>query len=308
MMHFRGAYTALVTPLTPDGGAVDGARLAKSIERQARAGVQGVVPCGTTGETPTLDDEEYRFVVEQTIAAARRLGIAVIPGAGANCTAHAVELHRFVARAGADAALHVTPYYNKPSQEGLYRHFMSLADAVDLPIILYNIPGRTGVALSIETIVRLAAHANIVAIKEATGSFDLAGRILERTSLTLLSGDDPLTLPLASMGGAGVVSVLGNVLPAEVAALCAACASGDFALARSIHERTLPLARALLTLDTNPVPAKTALKIMGLDTGTLRLPLCPPPREVEAELRKLLEAVPGAAETGGKRTREAARA
>lgn len=289
MTAFRGTYTALVTPFTADGAVVDLDRLGRNIELQSIAGVQGVVPCGTTGETPTLSDEEYRTVVAHAVDAARACGLTTIVGAGANATARAVEQHRYAAEVGADAALHVTPYYNKPLPEGLYRHFMAIADAADLPIVLYNIPGRTGVNLTIATIERLAQHPNVAAIKEASGSVDHVSAIIRETGLTVLSGDDPLTLPLAVLGATGVISVLSNVLPDRVAAMCAAFAADAWSEARAINRELLPLARALLSLDTNPVPVKTALRILGRDTGAVRLPLCEPPASVVDELETLLK-------------------
>jgi 4-hydroxy-tetrahydrodipicolinate synthase len=290
MGEFQGAYTALITPFSEDGERIDYDRLRRNIDEQSIAGMTGVVPCGTTGETPTLSDSEYRGVVEQTVAHAKPLGLTVIPGAGSNNTAHAIELHRFVEEIGADAALHVTPYYNKPSQEGLYRHFMAIADAADLPIVLYNIPGRTSVMLTIETLERLAAHRNIVAVKEATGSIDLAAQIVERTDLTVLSGDDPLTLALATVGARGVISVLGNLLPGKVAALAEAILRNRWDDAKRLNEELLPLARALLKLDTNPVPIKTAMEIAGRDTGALRLPLCRASDAVIERLNAMLSA------------------
>jgi 4-hydroxy-tetrahydrodipicolinate synthase len=290
MIELEGAYTALITPFSADGSAVDYERLARNIDHQSIAGVAGVVPCGTTGETPTLTGEEFRRVVEWTVRTARPLELTVIAGAGSNSTAHAIEQHRFVQQAGADAALHVTPYYNKPSQEGLFRHFSMIADSCDLPIVLYNIPGRTAVMLNIDTIQRLAAHPNIVAVKEATGSPDLAAQIVDTTDLTVLSGDDPLTLPLASLGAMGVISVLGNVIPDRVAALCNAFLAGAWEEARSINDRILPLARALLKLDTNPVPVKAALEVLGCDTGALRPPLVRASDGVMGQLRELIEA------------------
>ena len=290
MIELHGAYTALITPFTEDGSAVDRQRLASSINGQSIAGIRGVVPCGTTGETPALSNREYRLVIEATLQAAEPLGLTVIAGAGSNNTAHALELHRFVHQAGADAALHVTPYYNKPSPKGLYWHFMTIADSCDLPIVVYNIPGRTAVALTLETIQRLAKHPNIVAIKEASGSLDLAGQIIDSTDLAVLSGDDPLTLPLAILGGRGVISVLSNLLPDRVAALCDAFLAGDWERARTINRKIAPLARALLTLDTNPVPIKTALRLAGRDTGAVRSPLQPPDDDVIDALRRLLAA------------------
>ena len=288
MIELRGAYTALITPFVADGSSCDLDRLADNVRLQAAGGIAGVVPCGTTGEAPTLSDREHRAVVEGTVEAARAENLAVIAGAGSNSTAHAVHLHRFAQAAGADAALHVTPYYNKPTQEGLYRHFMTLADSCGLPVVLYNIPGRTAVALSIETIIRLAAHPNIVAIKEATGTLDLCSEIALRTDLVLLSGDDTLTLPIAAVGGAGVISVVSNLVPDRVAALCSAFLSGDWAAARRAHAELFGLARGLLTLATNPIPVKTAMAVLGRDTGALRLPLCPPDERTRRAVAELV--------------------
>ncbi len=286
---FRGVYTALVTPFVEDGSAVDFERLEANIRDQAEGGVTGVVPCGTTGESPTLSHDEQRTVIEKTIEFARPLGLRIIAGAGSNNTAHAINMQRFVKNAGADAALQVNPYYNKPSQEGLYRHFMAIADSCDLPIMLYNIPGRTGVALSIDTIERLAKHPNIQSIKEATGGLETPGDVCARTDLALLSGDDPLTLPMASVGGRGVVSVVSNLVPDRVAKLCDAFLSGNWTTARQLHEALLPLAKGLLSLDTNPVPLKTAMMQLGRDTGTMRLPLCPASDAVAKRVSQVLQ-------------------
>jgi 4-hydroxy-tetrahydrodipicolinate synthase len=285
---FRGAYTALITPFSADGSSIDHARLAEHIHFQAEGGVAGIVPCGTTGEAPTLTDEEHRAVIETAIETSKPLGLKVIAGAGSNCTANAIELHKFAKAAGADASLQVNPYYNRPSQEGLYRHFMAIADACDLPVCLYNIPGRAAVALSIETIERLAKHPNIQAIKEASGSLDVSSEIVARTDLALLSGDDSLTLPIASVGGAGVVSVVSNIVPDRVAALCEAFNSGDWDRAAQLHLDLLPLSRGLLSLDTNPIPVKAAMEILGRDTGAIRLPLCRPNKHVTDAIEKLL--------------------
>ena len=290
MTTLSGAYTALITPFTADGSVVDVARLTDNIRHQAAGGITGVVPCGTTGEAPTLTDEEHRVVVEATVATGGAEGLLVIAGAGSNNTAHAVHLHRFAHAAGADAALHVCPYYNKPTAEGLYRHFMTIADSCGLPVVLYNIPARTGVGLTVDTIGRLAAHPNIVAIKEATGSLDLAAQIATRTDLVLLSGEDPLTLPIASVGGAGVISVVSNIAPEKVAALCRAILDADWVAARAAHEDLLILSRGLLSLSTNPIPIKTAMAILGRDTGALRLPLCEPDAPSRRAIADLLKA------------------
>jgi 4-hydroxy-tetrahydrodipicolinate synthase len=285
---FRGAYTAIITPFTADGASVDHARFSEQIHFQSEGGITGIVPCGTTGEAPTLTDEEHRSVVESAIEIGKPLGLQIIAGAGSNNTAHAIELQQFARSAGADAALQVNPYYNKPSQEGLYRHFMMIADSCDLPICLYNIPGRSGVALSPDTIERLAKHPNIQAIKEATGSLDSASEILARTNLALLSGDDSLTLPFASVGGVGVVSVVTNIVPEKVSAMCNAFNSGKWEQARKQHFELMPLSRGLLTLDTNPIPIKAAMEKLGRDTGVLRLPMCRANAKTIEAIEKLL--------------------
>ncbi len=290
MTTLQGAYTALITPFVADGSKVDFDRLADNIERQAAGGVNGVVPCGTTGESPTLSDEEHRAVVEKVIELAKPHGLTVIAGAGSNDTNYAIHLHRFSHAVGADAALHVTPYYNRPSQEGLYQHFMAIADSCDLPIVLYNIPGRTAVALTGDTIHRLSAHPNIRAIKEATGSLDLASEINLRTDLQLISGDDSLTLPIASVGGVGVISVVSNLVPEKITALCDALLSNDWPAAQQLHRDLFAMSRGLLGLDTNPVPIKTALALLGRDTGTVRLPLCSPTEAVRQSIKELLAA------------------
>ncbi|MBT8484319.1 MAG: 4-hydroxy-tetrahydrodipicolinate synthase [Phycisphaerae bacterium] len=288
MTRLNGTFTALITPFTADGTTVDVARLRANVTTQSIAGVRGVVPCGTTGETPTLSEREHLVVVEETIAAAHPAGLVVMAGAGANDTTRAVRMHRIVADLGADAALHVTPYYNRPSQEGLYRHYASIADASDLPVVLYNVPGRTGVTLASETVVRLASHPNIRGLKDATGDLVNAAAIAAETDLDVLSGDDPLTPAFLSVGAVGVVSVLSNVLPSRVVAMVAAFLDGDVAAALTQYRSTLPLARALLSLDSNPVPVKAALALLGRDTGVVRPPLCPPPDEVVATLRALV--------------------
>jgi 4-hydroxy-tetrahydrodipicolinate synthase len=285
---FRGAYTAIVTPFTPDASAVDMRRLEEQIRFQAAGKVAGIVACGTTGESPTLSDEEQHEVIAKAISVGRPLGLQVVAGTGSNNTAHAVELHRAAHAAGADASLQVSPYYNKPSQEGLYRHFMAVADSCDLPIMLYNIPGRCGVAIAPETVERLARHPNIRAIKEATGSMDSASEIAQRCPITILSGDDSLTLSFAACGSRGVVSVVSNLVPAKVQQLCDAFLGDRFGDAKKLHAELFRLCRGLLTLDTNPVPLKTAMRILGRDTGALRLPMTAPSKEVAARIGELL--------------------
>src|SRR5215213_9339946 len=210
---FSGAFTALVTPFRD--GRLDEARLKEQVEFQIKGGIDGLVPVGTTGESPTVDFKEHARVIELTVQYARER-VPVIPGTGGNATSEALELHNIAKRAGATACLSVNPYYNKPSQEGLYRHFMTLADRVDLPIVLYNIPGRTGVTMSAQTVARLNEHPNIVAIKEATGDLNSSSEIMSVCDITVTSGDDSLTIPLMSIGAKGVISVLSNVIPGDI--------------------------------------------------------------------------------------------
>ncbi|MEY3027113.1 MAG: 4-hydroxy-tetrahydrodipicolinate synthase [Phycisphaerales bacterium] len=288
MIQFRGCYTAIVTPFTDDGTTVDESRLAEQIGFQADGGVSGIVACGTTGESPTLEADEHRLVVESAVRLGRARGMQVIAGAGSNSTHHAVELQKLAHALGADAGLQVSPYYNKPSQEGLYRHFMTVADSCPLPIMLYNIPGRCGVAINPDTVARLAKHPNIVAIKEATGSMDSASEIRQRCDLTILSGDDSLTLPFAACGSSGVVSVVSNLWPARVQSLCDAFLANDFARAQEIHRELFPVAKGLLSLDVNPVPLKAAMKLLGRDSGSVRLPLAPASRETVDRIAEIL--------------------
>ncbi len=288
MIQFRGCYTAIVTPFTSDGIAIDEARLREQIGFQADGGVRGIVACGTTGESPTLEEDEHRLVVETAVEIGHARGMQVIAGAGSNCTRHAVELQKLAFELGADAGLQVSPYYNKPSQEGLYRHFMTVADSCPLPVMLYNIPGRCGVAINPDTVARLAKHPNIVAIKEATGSMDSASEIRQRCEITLLSGDDSLTLSFAGCGSQGVVSVVSNLLPGRVQALCNAFLSNDLDGAQTIHRELFPLAKGLLSLDVNPVPLKAAMKLLGRDSGAVRLPLAEASREAQGKIGEIL--------------------
>lgn len=273
MLTFAGAYTALITPFSRDGATVDLPRLAEHIHFQAKGGVRGIVPCGTTGEAPTLDEHEHIAVVECAVKTGRPLGLQVIAGAGSNSTSHAIHLHKLAASLGAHASLQVTPYYNKPSQEGIYQHFMAIADSAELPIVLYNIPGRSAVVITPETIERLSKHPNIVALKEATGSMDSASEIRRRCSIVILSGDDSLTASFAAVGAVGVVSVVSNLVPDRVAQLCRNIANNNLAAVRDSHENLFGLSRGLLSLDVNPVPLKCAMELLGRDSGSVRLPL-----------------------------------
>ncbi len=272
--RFTGAFTAITTPFTEDGSAIDYGRLKDQIAFQAEGGVKGIVVSGTTGESPTLAEEEYEHLVGRCVDLGRQHKLLVIAGTGSNSTAHATRLQAHASAVGAHGTLSVNPYYNKPTQEGLYRHFMAVAEAAPIPIVLYNIPGRSGVALTPATVERLAGHPHIVAVKEATGSTDSATEIIARCpGLALLSGDDSMTLPFASVGGVGVVSVVSNIVPRTVSDLCAAFLKGDWARARELHAGLFDLCRAMF-LETNPIPVKAAMKILGRDTGTLRLPMC----------------------------------
>ncbi len=281
MPTFRGAMTAMVTPFRD--GKVDESRLREQIEYQIAGGIDGLVPVGTTGESPTLDFPEHERVIQITVTIANRR-VPVIAGVGGNATTEALELHSFAKKCGADAGLSVNPYYNKPTQEGLYRHFMTLADKVDLPIVLYNIPGRTGVTMTPATVARLAKHPNIVAIKEATGSLDMASEIMSLCELPILSGDDSLTLPLMSIGGVGVISVASNLIPGTIKKMVKLAAGGNFAEAAIIHRRLFPFIKSLF-LDGNPVGIKHAMKVAGKDSGEMRLPLW----EASDETKKIIE-------------------
>jgi 4-hydroxy-tetrahydrodipicolinate synthase len=266
---FSGAMTAMVTPFRE--GRVDENRLKEQIDFQIRGGIDGLVPVGTTGESPTLNMEEHIRVIELTVkyTAGR---VPVIAGTGANATSEAIELHTAAKRIGATACLSVNPYYNKPTQEGMYRHFMTLADRIDLPIVLYNIPGRTGVTMSAPTVARLAKHPNIVAIKEATGSLDMSSEIMNLCNITVISGDDSLTLPIMSIGGKGVISVVSNLLPTKVKSLTQFALTGNYAAAREVHHELFGLIKTLFA-DGNPTGIKHAMKFAGLDSGEMRLPL-----------------------------------
>lgn len=286
--RFRGTFTAIITPFSKDGSAIDYTRLSQQVADQAKGGVRGIVVCGTTGESPTLTEAEYEKLVGEAISLGHKHGLTVIAGTGSNSTAHAVHLQKLAKKLGADGTLSVNPYYNKPTQEGLYQHFMAVAEATDLPIILYNIPGRTGVALQTETVVRLAAHPNIQAVKEATGSLDSCSDIaMHCPRLAMLSGDDPLTLPMAAVGAVGVVSVLSNVVPSRVSAMCDAFLSDRWGDALTIHRQLAALGRALF-LETNPIPVKAAMMLLGRDTGALRLPMTPATEKTIERLKQVL--------------------
>jgi 4-hydroxy-tetrahydrodipicolinate synthase len=285
--QFAGVTVALITPFKD--GAIDFAALRRLVDWHVEQGTDGLSPVGTTGESPTLDHEEHERVIAAVVEQARGR-LKVVPGTGSNSTREAIRLTRFAKRAGADGALMVGPYYNKPTQEGYYRHFAAVAESCDLPIMLYNIPGRTASNILPETIARLAEIPSIVAIKEATGSLDQASHIASLCDLTILSGDDSLTLPLMSVGGRGVVSVVGNLAPRDLKALVSAYDAGKPAEALQWHRRLFMLCRDLLSLATNPIPVKAAMKLLGRDSGEVRLPLCPLDAAGEARIAETLRA------------------
>ncbi len=280
-MKLQGAMTAMITPFR--NGALDIDHLKSNVEYQIKHGIDALVPVGTTGESPTLDFKEHELVIEVTIAAAGGR-VPVIAGTGANATSEALELHAFAKKAGANACLSVNPYYNKPSQEGLYRHFMALADKVDLPIVLYNIPSRTGITMTPQTVARLHKHPNIIGIKEATGSLDMASEIHSLCDIAIVSGDDSLTLPLMAIGGMGIISVASNLVPNLIKKMVSLASAGNFCEAAKVHYMLFPLIKGLF-LDGNPVGIKYAMKVAGMDSGEVRLPLV----EASEPTRKTIE-------------------
>lgn len=281
-MKMQGVYTAIVTPFSQ--GAVDFGKLRELVEFQIAGGVDGIVPVGTTGESPTLSFEEHMKVIEVTIETAKKR-CQIIAGTGANSTSEAIELTKHARTAGADATLQVTPYYNKPTQEGLYRHFSTVADQTGLPVVLYNVPGRSGVPIAVETIARLSKNQLIIAVKEAGGSVERVSAILDVCDITVLSGDDMLTVPMMAVGATGIISVASNIIPAELKAMVNAAAAGDYSKAMKLHQKYYCLFRDLF-VETNPIPVKTAMAMKGMIAEEFRLPLC----EISAGGREKLAA------------------
>lgn len=270
----KGALVALVTPFR-ENGQVDEESLRKLIEWHIENGTDGIVPCGTTGESPTLSHEEHRRVVEITVQQVNKR-VPVVAGAGSNSTAEAIELTKHAKKVGADAALQVTPYYNKPTQEGIYRHFAAIAKEAAFPLVPYNIAGRTGINIEPATLARLAELPEVIACKEASGNISQMAEIyyLCGDKMDLLSGDDNMLLPLLSIGGKGVISVVNNIIPSEMSTLCRRWFEGDVAGAREIFYKVLPLCKAMF-LETNPIPVKVAMGLLGrIPSAHLRLPLC----------------------------------
>jgi len=284
-MKFHGSITALVTPFK--SGKVDEKALVNIVKRQIVSGTDGLVPVGTTGESPTLTHDEHHRVIQIVVQAAAGK-VPVIAGTGSNSTAEAVSLTKFAKKAGADGALLAAPYYNKPTQEGLYRHYAAVAKAADLPIVLYNIPGRSVVNIAPDTVARLAKIPNIVAIKEASGSMDQASHIMTLCDIDVLSGDDSLTLPLLAMGGKGVISVVSNLVPGDVSSMVDAFFAGDHEKARQAHLKLFSLCRAMF-IETNPIPIKRAMNLMGYCSDEIRLPLCEMSEHNEKVLVKALK-------------------
>lgn len=282
---FEGTHTAIVTPFGSDGRVAYDV-LARVIEQQIAGGVKGIVPVGTTGESPTLSYDEHIKVIETSVEAAAGR-VRVIAGTGANSTSEALELTERAKNAGADGTLQVTPYYNKPNQEGLYRHFSEIAD-IGLPIVLYNVPGRSAREIAIATIERLSSHPHIVAVKEAAGSVERVSEILHHCDLTVLSGDDALTLPMMSVGAKGVISVASNVAPDLVSQMVNAASEARWQDALTLHKRLFPLFQGLLSLDSNPIPIKAAMAMKGLIEENYRLPLCPLTDASKKALRTIL--------------------
>jgi len=283
---FRGVFPAIITPFLKDE-SLDEEGLKRNIEYLNKTGIAGIIPCGTTGESATLTFEEHKRVVGIAVEASK---VPVIAGTGSNNTSEALELTRHAAKAGADAALLITPYYNKPNDKGMYEHFKKIAENCDIPIVLYNVPKRTGIDLKPELVAKLSKIKNIVAIKEASGSLSQQSQIIEQTrssDFVLLSGDDDLTLPTMALGGQGVVSVVANVAPGKTVAMVEAVFKGDMEKAREVHYELAPLVRAMF-FETNPIPVKTAHKHLGLANGPLRLPLGEMAPEKEEKLKEIL--------------------
>ncbi len=287
MLALEGVFTAMVTPFSE--GTINESKLREMVEFQIENGIAGLVPCGTTGESPTLSHKEHHRVIDIVIDAVKGR-VPVIAGTGSNNTAEAISLTRHAREMGADAGLLITPYYNRPSQAGLIAHYRQIAASSDLPLIIYNCPGRTSVNTTADTIVELAELPTILGIKEASGSIDQICEIIIHTpeDFIVLSGDDSMTVPMISIGARGVISVISNIAPHKMSDMSGAALRGDFETARTINSELFPLMRNLMKLETNPSPVKTAMNIMGMDTGPLRLPLVEPNEAGISYLKTLL--------------------
>lgn len=286
MIKLEGTYTAMVTPFS--NGTINESKLREIVEFQIENGISGLVPCGTTGESPTLSHEEHHRVIDIVIDSVNGR-IPVIAGTGSNNTAEAISLTEHAKNAGAVAALLITPYYNRPSQSGIIQHYTEIAKQCDIPLIIYNCPGRTSVNTTSDTIFELSLLPNIIGIKEASGNIDQICDIIIRTDddFTVLSGDDSMALPILSVGGTGVISVTSNIAPRQMSEMVTAALSGNYETAQSIHSELFPLMRTLMKIETNPSPIKAAMNIMGMDMGELRLPLVEP----DDQGKKLLQSI-----------------
>ena len=286
-MKLKGVYTALVTPFNEDGSYDDGA-MRELVEFQIKEGISGLAPMGTTGESPTLSHEDHIMVIEKVVKQVNGR-VPVIAGSGSNCTEEAIRLTKLAKAAGADVTLQVAPYYNKPSQEGFYRHFMTVADNVDMPVLVYNIPGRCGKNIENSTMLKLAKHENIVAVKEASGDINQMMNLIaaKPEDFEVLSGDDNLGLSLITLGGSGIVSVASNLLPGKMEEMCQAALAGDMEKARKLHYSLLPFFRAEF-IDTNPIPIKYILALKGMIKETYRLPLVPMSDADKASVKKVM--------------------
>ncbi len=290
MVTLEGSFTAMVTPFSH--GTINESKLREMVQFQIENGISGLVPCGTTGESPTLSHEEHHRVIDIVIDVVDGR-VPVIAGTGSNNTTEAISLTGHALKAGADAALLITPYYNRPSQSGLIKHYTAVAEKCDLPLIIYNCPGRTSVNTTADTIVELSSIPNIFGIKEASGNMDQICDIIVRTpdDFIVLSGDDSMTVPMISVGAQGVISVIANIAPKKMAEMTRSALDGDFDSARKIHVVLFPLMRALMKTETNPSPVKTAMNIMGMDMGQLRLPLVEPGDDGKTLLEKLMRRI-----------------
>ncbi|MCK4947161.1 MAG: 4-hydroxy-tetrahydrodipicolinate synthase [Candidatus Aureabacteria bacterium] len=282
---FAGSLVAIVTPFKD--GEVDEDCLRSLVRMHIEEGTSGIVPCGTTGESPTLNPEEHKKVIEIVIDEVKKK-VPVIAGTGSNNTAEAIEYTRHAYEAGADGALVITPYYNKPTQEGLYSHFKAIAGEVSIPIVIYNVPGRTGISIEPETVARLSELSNIVAIKEASGKMDQVTKIISLCGITVLSGDDSMTMPIMAVGGTGVISVVANIVPSDVRALTAAMEEGNCERARELHYKLFNLCKVMF-IETNPIPIKTAMAMKGLIKEEFRLPLVSPSEKSRAIIKAQIE-------------------
>ena len=288
MLTLEGTFTAMVTPFAD--GTINEPKLREMVEFQIENGISGLVPCGTTGESPTLSHEEHHRVIDIVIEAVNDR-VPVIAGTGSNNTTEAISLTEHALKSGADAALLITPYYNRPSQAGLIEHYRAIARKCEIPLIVYNCPGRTSVNTTAETVVELSSEPNIVGIKEASGNMDQICDIIISTSddFTVLSGDDSMTVPMISVGAKGVISVTSNIAPGKIVEMTRSTLDGDFETAREIHSELFPLMRILMKVETNPSPVKTAMNILGMDMGPLRLPLIEPGEEGKAKLKNSMK-------------------